>query len=66
MQSARVSMNPVARKARTGLLPAFCLLLLAGSGCTLPGPPPAEFEPVSLGKDQWQYIGGEWEESAEE
>ena len=66
MRSAKVFTSPVARNAGAQLLPACCLLLLlAGSGCTLPGPPPAEFESVSLGKDQWQFVGGEWEESGE-
>ena len=66
MSPARVTLSPVSRKNRTRLLPAFCLLLLlAGSGCTLTTPTPPEFESLSLGKDQWQYIGGDWDESGE-
>ena len=66
MRSVRTIVSPVSRKDRTRLLPAFCLLLLlAGSGCTLSTPTPPEFESLSLGKDQWQYIGGDWEESGE-
>ena len=64
MSPARVIMSPLSRKNPARLLPALCLLLLlAGSGCTLPDSTPPEFESVSLGKDQWQYIGGDWEES---
>ena len=66
MRLAKFFMYPVVWKDQNRPLSVLCLfVLLAGSGCTLPSSAPPEFESLSLGKDQWQFIGGDWEENGE-
>ncbi len=54
------------RRVQLGPAPIFFLLsMLAGSGCTVPGPPEPEFRSLSLDRDRWHFTGGAWEESAQ-